>query len=410
MSSKLSIAIWMAVLTTANFAAAEEAASSCLIGGENSEVGKACLSTGNLIGKLDLTAPSNPLFTLMGSSPETVIKPAPGEKITASLLPGIADALGNEQSGFAIELRPALFLAPEKYTKSELKGVATEGLSGSAERAARWKTASAWSPVTLHLAAINSEDESSRIGLGLSYVRDSSDPVFSTTFGNCLGPLQADDWVLARAAKLVDDSQGSLSEQDALALAEKQLPKSMLEERLEIQRCSSEAVKWNRKIWSAGAAAYRTDTDAENALVDSESGYGAWFSYARPAGQYGQFLVTARQAENELSEREIGENKLTLPVDTTSLGFRYTHSLSGDSSASGLASNFIRGFIEIGYTEESFGGIDDEFSQAGLGFEFRLRQDLYLQLVVGDTFGSDLDRDTYMNGQLKWSFSASPLM
>ncbi|MCR9260900.1 MAG: hypothetical protein NXH95_14345 [Pseudomonadaceae bacterium] len=385
-------------------ALAEDATNSCIVGKIGEEFDKTCLSTDDLLGKLDLTVPSNPLFTLFGSSPETVIKPAPGEKITASFLPDLFDALGNEQQAFAIEIRPALFMAPDKFTRSELFGESVDGLEGSAERAQKWARTKRWSPLTTHIAATESDDESSRIGVGFSYVRDSADPLFSSAFGDCLSNITRDDDVIRKAAELVAGDP-SLDPAEALEQASAMFPSPDAE----IESCVKSSSPWNRTIWSVGGAAYRTDTDSTSALTDTESGYGFWASYARPLGSSGQLLFHLRYSEDLLADREIEDETITLPVDTTTVAMRYTQSLSGDGVDAPLGSNVIRAFFEAGYFEEELEMVDDEYFQAGLGFEFRVRRDLYFQLVFGDTFGSDLDRDLYLNGQVKWSFSSIPL-
>ena len=132
--------LWPAVVLGQDGAPApldiEADASNCILGNSDpSEHGKDralkhCLSKDDITEKLDLTAPANPLFTLMGSSPETVIKPTPGEKLTVSFLPELVDAFGNEQTGFAVEIRPSLFFLPKRFTISELGGVSVSGLKG----------------------------------------------------------------------------------------------------------------------------------------------------------------------------------------------------------------------------------------------------------------------------------------
>ena len=157
----------------------------------------------------------------------------------------------------------------------------------------------------------------------------------------------------------------------------------------------------NRAIIGEGAAIYDqkiTVIDVEN----NQTGYGLWssasFSISNLLGRgfdSGLFTMSARYNENLIRERDDQPES----VDGENVGGRYTHQFEDKLTGP------IRGFVEGAYYNEEFGTITDRFTQAGIGLELRLQDNLFLQATVGDSFGSEIDRGEYLSGQLKWSFS-----
>ncbi len=138
-----------------------------------------------LLGELDLATPENPLFTLMGTTPETVIKPKAGDKIMASIAPQVADAFGNETYAIAIEIAPSQFVAPEFFTLDELNGkadisgdIGPAGLT-SRDRKERLDQAKRLQGLKLSLVANRSNEMTNKtqVGFGVSYVYDVGEPI-----------------------------------------------------------------------------------------------------------------------------------------------------------------------------------------------------------------------------------------
>src|SRR5690242_5629519 len=75
--------------------AAEEADCVASNSGKGNSAKDKCVAASELLGALDLATPDNALFTLMGSTPEAVIRPKAGDKLMLSMLPQATDALGN---------------------------------------------------------------------------------------------------------------------------------------------------------------------------------------------------------------------------------------------------------------------------------------------------------------------------
>ena len=86
-------------------------------------------------------------------------------------------------------------------------------------------------------------------------------------------------------------------------------------------------------------------------------------------------------------------------MDGWNVGARYTHQFEHKLTGP------VRGFVEGAYYEEEFGIITDTFTQAGIGLELKLQDNLFFQATIGDSFGSEIDRGEYLSGQLKWSFA-----
>jgi len=183
-----------------------------------------------------------------------------------------------------------------------------------------------------------------------------------------------------------------------------------------VEDCVAKVAPWNRNVFGGGVALYHSDVEVGDAavmamadmdmgteeMVGDQTGYGLWASAAIKDGDQGQFTISARFNDDLVRERTVMEEAMTESVDGWRFGARYTRGFSKSDKAKGGA---IRGFVEAAYAEEDFGTINDSFTQAGVGVEIQLQDNLFFQATIGDTFGSELDRSTYLSGQFKWSFS-----
>lgn len=400
------------------------------LAGEGLDLTKTCITEDEILGALDLTTPDNALFSLMGSAPETVIRPKVGDKLSVSMLPQVVDAFGNEDYSIGIEVNPGLLMMPETYTMREL-------IDGNPS----FNRARNFSRVTFSAAASQqtSGQTTATYGLGVNFNFDSGSPMQALaqgTYGNCIRDSYSDaskdqnpnlaGAILEVQGKVEDESSGQLSAEEVIAEAERIIQTDPKYEYLRkapkdiVQKCVARAAPWNRKVVGGGAAVIHTDIEAaENdtmmqmamSQTDSEeTGAAAWFSYAGPSpldDDNGQIAFGAKLNENLSRERKSGDDTITETYDGWQLGVRYTHRLASSKSSAGVEETSFRGFAELAYAEEKFGDIRDEYTQAGIGFEVQLQKNLYFQAVIGDTFGSSIDRDTYLSGQFKWSFSRS---
>lgn len=413
------------------------------IGGADFSLNDECLSESDVLGVLDLATPENALFSLLGSAPETVIKPKVGDKISASFLPQAADAFGNEQYSIGVEVNPGLLMMPDEYTIAELIS-SSEG-SVNSERVDRLDQARLWSQFTFSAAATKSSDGGNKTsyGLGANYVFDSGSPFNSKaqrTYGNCIreaytvaGQLLSPSDALAElegevAAERNSDGSPKYKTSEVEAEAEKRFKSDarFATQRQDadpiLTRCIAAASPWNRTVYGAGAAIVRTEADAPQTSSDmmmatsmttetedlDKTGAAVWASYAGPSPfdkTNGQIAASLRYSDNLARQRKDGDMTINETVDSWQIGGRYTHNFDDTKDASGSTTRSFRGFIEVAYAEEEFGDINDSYTQAGVGFEIQLQKNLYFQAVFGDTFDSEIDRDTYLSGQIKWSFS-----
>lgn len=409
----------------------EAEAADCISGTGASFTDSDCFDASDILGKLDLSVPENSLFAVMGTTPDTIIRPKGGDKFAASVLPQIADAFGNEQYAIGIEINPGLAMMPERYTQSELLGEAGRA-SGSRERVQRLKTSKILSNFTLTGAATQSTDDGKKntYGLGINYNFDSGSPFNAQRdYAQCLttaamqtGPDPVGLYVLDIYQQII--SEQILAGQPTTAEAiEPILQKRLAEDKKYLDmreaannqrsKCMEAVQPWNRNTYGAGIAAFRSEvspaTPAGTPVEEvSETGFGAWASATFKTGDNGQFVLGAKWTDNAVRQREQDSEKVTETVDGWQVGTRYIHSISEDKDSDGSTSRSVRGFVEVAYAEEKFGEIEDQFTQAGLGFEIQLQKNLFFQVNVGDTFDSKIERGTYLTGQVKWAFSQKP--
>lgn len=169
-----------------------------------------------------------------------------------------------------------------------------------------------------------------------------------------------------------------------------------------VSGCLSRVTRWNRDVYGVGVAGYIGTDEDDNS---STSGIGLWFSLARQLGDDAQLIVSGRWIDDLLDAREVDGETVSETVDILSAGARLTYELASSADQSAPSARATRGFIEAGYFEKDFADIEDKYWQLGVGGEFQLRKDLFVQFVVGETIGSELDRSEYLSSQLKWSFA-----
>jgi len=183
-----------------------------------------------------------------------------------------------------------------------------------------------------------------------------------------------------------------------------------------IKSCRDPLIKWNRNVYGFGAAVYHKDVEKTNsddmmmntdsADISQSTGFGLWSSASFPVKSNGQIIGHVNYTDDLVRQRKVDEEMITENVDSLSFGARYTHQVSGTDKSS--SKRKIRLFAEGGYNDEEFSNISDKYWQAGIGAELEIQKDLFFQFVIGDTFGSEIDRSNYLSGQFKWSFSNNP--
>ncbi len=422
-----------------------------------------CISKSQLLGALDLSVPESPLFTLMGATPESVIKPKTGDEIMFSFLPQAFDAFGGNDIAFAMEINPGLLMLPDRISPIQLSGGNEGAQSLNMERLLSMFTLSG-----AYSRSVDGDDQS-QYGLGINFNFDTKSALINNgDYRKCIGESQDKIEKLANQFFHTTDSVRVLLneigipvnkrtsilialdglqehniktiknalEADNLQLSADQInilvPRLVSIYKMEepdfvdrfdtiVTDCVGRVTEWNRDVYSAGAAFYHTDVVqsdpmANTALMpdplDDVNGYGFWgtASFRSPikgkgGKSHGQFTFHARYTDNLVRERGSGDDAVKELVDAWSVAGRYTHQFGASKNQASKKAQAFRGFVEASYVEEEFSGIKDEYWQAGIGAEIQLRKNLFVQLVVGDTFGSEIDRSTYMSSQIKWAFS-----
>ncbi len=417
-------------------AAAQDNPDNCLISGSDITVSEntndACITSASLLGALDLSTPESPLFTLMGSTPDNVIRPKLGDKISWSFLPQAINALDGEEFAIGFEANPGLLMLPNYYSVSHLRNNSSDikGFEDENESIrARMQRVKFLSQFTVSGAASKStgDVDMTRYGVGLNFNHDTGSPLFAKgKFADCVIPLNwknfRDEYkkqINIEVERLKKESPNH-SLDDVKTYVTVTAPKNVIDSDWyknnkvtppTIDDCVAEHAPWNRTVYGAGLAIYHSDVEAGDPadlmapdadLPSDQTGYGAWASVALNAGDNNQLTFSARYNDDLVRERMVMEDAMTENVDGWRVGTRFTRSFSEADKAKG---GLIRGFIEASYSEEDFGIINDSFTQAGVGVELQLQDNLYFQATIGDTFGSEIDRDTYLSGQFKWSFS-----
>lgn len=420
-------------------AGAQSEPDSCVVSGMGieltDEAEDGCLASSSVLGALDLVTPESTLFTLMGSTPDNVIRPKMGDKFSFSFLPQAVDAVNGEAFSVGFEVNPGLLILPESYAISDLHGEDVGDLSTPQNRTLMQRV-KLLSQFTVSGAASKTtgDVEMTRYGIGLNFNRDTGAAVFDkgefekcaipSNFRTFLNDMREQRRIRIEAFKLKNPSLSAIHP-DFIKYAEVTAPKEVMESKWyiknkvtppDIDKCVEEIAPWNRNIFGGGVALYHSDVEAADpvlmAMADvdmtvaatpsDETGYGLWASMALKAGKQGQFTLSARYNDDLVRERTVMEEAMTESVDGWRIGSRYTRGFSKTDKAKG---GTVKGFIEASYAEEDFGIINDSFTQAGLGVELQLQDNLFFQATIGDTLGSEVDRSTYLSGQFKWSFS-----
>lgn len=196
---------------------------SCLTAGENDSFSDSCIAKDDLLGSLDLSSPANPLFTLIGATPEKTIKPKPGESFALSYLPDAIDAFGQENTSIGIEINPGNLMMPEFISPQDLNPSSAEvGVSRTAPFGNSLERAAFLSQFTLSAAYLDKQGDipSTQYGAGVSYIYDSRLPLFNNKrFRNCIN---------AQGKTLVNAADGPLQFRSKLtpALTDAGIPDS----------------------------------------------------------------------------------------------------------------------------------------------------------------------------------------
>ncbi len=347
----------------------------------------------DIIGRLDLDVPDSPGFAILGIAPQNVINPDTPAELASALILG-DDGNGNGQEGLAIEFRPYLLARGDDITVGDYYHN-------------QWLSRTALSLVESN--GTDNSDETDRKAIGLSFTPiDERDPLATTRVDNCVFTdsqiNEADKIKLQRQLPpeldrqlnqaVFDNDQARIKslEQEAnnYLLGQR---KKLLEARLDSCLKKHQEDTLNSRQLQFGIAYHESEVDN----ID-ESGSAIWISYAHPLAG-GSLIAHARYSDDLIIPDADTQGQYSVK-DETIIGLRFRR---GDDRRAIL--------FEASYVDESdeAGLLDDEFSTALLGAEFRLIDELWIQIAIGETFGSNQDRDLALSGQFRWSVSQSRL-
>lgn len=355
----------------------------------------------DLIGRLDLDVPDSPAFAILGITPQNVINPDTPAELAAAILIG-DDQDGNSQEGLAIEFRPFLLAMQDDIT------------------IAKYRQYRLLSRAAISFADANGssdEDPTDRQAIGLTLTPiDEKDPFVWADLGACTGvasdeankqgqPLRravAQAAIKLRAAQQADDAaQIAVAEQEArtanaqldnwLANGKKEFLDEANKKCLEKQRDATT----NGTQWQIGVGYH----DSEVGDLEA-SGVSVWTSYARQVPRVGGSLIVHARTNRDRIVPRPDEPSAFDVVDQDIVALRYRRG----SDRQGL-------LLEASYVDESTtnGGVDDDYTTALIGAEFRIGEGLWVQIGYGDTFGSNQNKSAGLTGQFRWAASKSRL-
>lgn len=351
---------------------------------------------------IDLSVPKSPAFTVLGVTPENVVRPTSPRAFAAALLQG-AGPNGNIQTGIALETAPYLLYAGNNITLKEYQD----------KYGIRF-----FSRTQLSLATVkgaNDEDEATRIALGLTVTPfDRGDPRNSKKliegFKSNLGKVTKNaDKVLIDMAPLVLQNSPEL----AIRL-NKEISKLEEQAKSEAKKVRDKWRKenWNASSWSIGIAPTWTSPTGNTGELEW-SGAGIWtslsygFEEIPGLNEKAQVLLHARYRENELAPDPQGSGTFFEQDTTTIAGQARIAGFSFRKTTGGPDFNFP---IEAAYVKENRKDrSNEELFRYTIGIDYRITDDLYLDFSLGNENGREEGGDSAFGMiTLKWGFSDKP--
>lgn len=328
-------------------------------------------SLNDLVGRADFDVPEIPAISVLGLSGETVSRPATGKALITEIISSL-DANGNPQSGLALQARPYMLVRGPSVSLSDYaNSISIRQLSRISASIASTKGDS-------------DQDKADRYSFGLNWTPiNHGDPRLNTDLHKCF--IDNVSWTEANTRQ--EDLDPDVLKRDI------ERNKKATDQCLE----KFEKDEWNAMVWTIGAVAHDSKVDD----ID-ESGYAFWSSFAHPLGEDGQVIYHVKYANDLLKPLEDQEGSFYVS-DQLTVGSRMRY---------GWGSGAF--MIEATYNElDSSGDMDDEqYWQGAIGSEFKITDDFWLQLAIGQTFGRDddiADDETIYTARLRWGFTKDSL-
>jgi len=348
---------------------------------------------------VDLSVPESPAFTVLGVTPETVIRPTSPRAFATSLLNGV-DTNGNFQSGLAMDFVPYLLVAGDELTLRKYQS----------SPIVRLLSRSQFSFATTKGAS--EDDKSMRLALGLHVTLfDRGDPRMDETLMDCLSTFRLPPPPTQLECELPDNP--TQADRDAFKKCQETFEAARQQRLIQVQeaiefnnsvstRCRNEAQKqnWNRSSWIIGAAPSWISKDGQTKNMQWNGG-GFWTSLG-----YGFEGVPGLEDKSQLILHARYRNREQVPDPDTTGAF-----LSQDSLFFGArfrhGSPTFNGSFEYTFLRSRFAGQRyDNSSRLSLGFERRIAGDTWFNLSLGGETGRQDGRNNgFVLTSFKWAFS-----
>lgn len=348
---------------------------------------------------VDMSVPESPAFTVLGVTPETVIRPTSPRAFATSLLNGV-DQNGNFQSGLAMDFVPYLLIAGDDLTLRKYQ----------TKQVVRLLSRTQFSFATTKGAT--TEDKSMRLALGLHLTLwDRGDPRTDETLMSCLSAFRLPPPPTMLECELPDNPTDA--DREAFRKCQESAEATRQERARQVQearefndsvstKCRDESRQrnWNASSWIIGAAPSWISTDGQTKNMRWNGG-GFWTSVA-----YGFEGVPGLESRSQLILHGRYRNREVVPDPNTVGAF-----LSQDSYFFGArfrtGSPTFNGSFEYTFLRSRFAGLRfDNASRFSLLFERRIAGDTWFNLSLGGESGRQDGRNNgFVLTSFKWAFS-----
>lgn len=333
---------------------------------------------------VDLAVPESPAFTVLGLTPQTVVRPASPREFATSLLNGF-DKDGNFQSGIALDTVPFLLFAGNNLTINEYR------------RPGNYLTR-LLARTQLSFAAVKGatdDDPSVRMSLGLqATLYDKGDPRLDRELDNCfaaaiLPTFLAFPPINPTSPQAVRDAEVGRRTQILQGLAEP-------------CREASRKRNWNRSSWIVAAAPSWISTTGASKDFRWNGG-GFWTSFA-----YGFEGVHALQDTSQLILHARYRNKESV-ADPENEGSFFEQNSAAFGARMRIGNPDFNGNFEGVYNSNRPRGQNRDNSYSlSFAAERKLSDNLFLVFSLGKEGGhrnEDQNKAAVIRSSFQWGFS-----
>ena len=349
---------------------------------------------------VDLSVPESPAFTVLGLTPDTVVRPGSPRQFATALLSGV-DRNGNFQTGTALDTVPYLLLAGKDMTLGDYRS------SYKIRLASRTQFSFATTK------GASEEDKSVRLSLGLRMTLwDKGDPRFDRILIDCFRRLSRNFFTAAGDPALAPDElpENLTPAQRAKAIEVYEAYKARETQanvvRLEASdQCRDDSRKrnWNRSSWIIAYAPSWISTDGSTKNFKWNGG-GVWTSLAYgfegfPAlEKHSQIIFHARYRNKEQVPDPENEGSF-ISQDSFFLGTRMR--VGNENATGSFEGVFVRSRPE--------GKVFDNSARYSAGLERRIAENLWFGIAFGGETGrADGKNKGFVLTSFRWGFSEKP--